>query len=53
VPSEAEILEVDKKIAEMRADPKGAYMDIGHPGHKMAVDEMYKLYQKKNELQAG
>lgn len=53
VPSEEEIREVDKKIAEMRADPKGPYQDIGHPGHKLAVEEMYKLYQKKNELQAG
>jgi hypothetical protein len=53
VPTDEEMREVDKKIAEMRADPKGAYMDVNHPGHKLAVDEMYKLYQKKNELQAG
>jgi hypothetical protein len=51
VPTEEEIVEVSKKIAEMRADPKGPYRDPNHPGHKIAVDEMYKLYQKRVELQ--
>jgi len=53
VPSDEEMLEINKKIADIRADPKSAYNDVNHPGHKMAVDEMYKLYQKKNEIQAG
>jgi hypothetical protein len=51
VPTQEESNEVAKKIADMRADPKGAYMDANHPGHKLAVEEMHKLYMKKVELQ--
>ena len=40
--------EATRKIAEMQADPNGAYRDKMHPGHKQAVDEMHKLFIIKN-----
>jgi hypothetical protein len=51
VPTEEEAVEVEKAIAAHRADPKGPFMDAAHPGHKLAVAEVKKLYDRKIEIQ--
>lgn len=51
MPDENELVDVEKKIAEMRADPKGAYMDERNPGHKIAIAEMKALYDRRVALQ--
>lgn len=53
VATEDEVLEVEKKIAEMRGDPKGPYLDANNPGHKIAVAEMKKLYDRRVVLVNG
>jgi hypothetical protein len=53
VSTQDELQEIDKKIAEMRSDPKGAYQDPNHPGHKIAVAEMKKLYDQKIAAATG
>jgi len=36
--------EAKDQINEMMANPKGAYLDHMHPGHKEAVEKMLKLH---------
>lgn len=53
VATDDELKAINKKINDMRADAKGAFMDINHPGHKDAVQEMYGLYQQRDKMQAA
>lgn len=41
---DADVASAQQKMGEMRADPKGAFMDSNHPNHKSAVQEMQRLY---------
>jgi hypothetical protein len=48
--SEDEITAIEKEIANARSDPKSAFADERHAGHKAEVERILGLYRKVQEM---
>lgn len=44
-PSETDIQSAKDEMSELKADRKGAYWNVNHPGHKEAVARVNRLYE--------
>jgi|SRR5215467_501760 len=48
--SEEEVANISKEIANARSDPKSAFSDVNHAGHKAEVERILGLYRKLQEM---